>query len=48
MIREHLLSFPRNLGHGTKEATHAGWRLNLGQMLRDLAVECKQLELGEG
>jgi hypothetical protein len=42
------LSFPGDLGHGTKEASRAGRRLDLGQLLKDLAIECKLLELGEG
>ncbi len=47
-FRGGLLSFPGNLGHGTKEASCAGRRLDLVQSSRDLAVKHKLLELGEG
>jgi hypothetical protein len=43
-----LSSFPGDLGHGTKKASHTGGRLDLGQLSRDLAVEHELLELGEG
>jgi hypothetical protein len=42
------LSSPGYFGHGPKEASHAGRRLDLGQTSRDLAVKCQLLELGEG
>ncbi len=42
------MSFPGDLGHGTKEASRAGRRLDLGQSMRDLAVKHELLELGEG
>ncbi len=42
------MSFPRYLGHSTKEASCAGRRLDLGQSLWDLSIEGKLLELGEG
>jgi hypothetical protein len=41
-------SFLGNLGHGTKEASRAGRRLDLGQPSRDLAIMHELLELGEG
>ena len=42
------MSFPGYLGHSTKEASHAGRRLDLGQSSWDLSIESKLLELGEG
>jgi hypothetical protein len=48
MVRGGLLSFPWNPGHSTKKASRTGRRLDLGKMLRDLAIERKLLELGEG
>ena len=36
------------LGHGTKKASCAGRRLDLGQSLWDLAIKRELLELGEG
>ncbi len=42
------MSSPGYFGHGTKEASRAGRRLDLGQTLRDLAVMRQLLELGEG
>ncbi len=41
------MSFPGDLSHGTKEASRAGRRLDLGQLMRDLAAKRKLLELGE-
>ncbi len=43
-----LSSSPGYFGHGAKEASRTGRRLDLGQMSRDLAVKCQLLELGEG
>jgi hypothetical protein len=42
------LSFPGDLGHGTKEASCTGRRLNLSQLSWDLSIERELLELGEG
>ncbi len=42
------MSSPGYFGHGVKEASRAGRRLDLGQTLRDLAVEHQLLELAEG
>ncbi len=42
------MSFPGYLGHSTKEASHTGRRLDLGQSSWDLSIDGKLLELGEG
>ncbi len=42
------MSSPGYFGHGAKEASHAGRRLDLGQTSRDLAIKHQLLELGEG
>ncbi len=42
------MSSPGYFGHGAKEASGAGRRLDLGQTSRDLAIKRQLLELGEG
>jgi hypothetical protein len=42
------LSSPAYFGHGAKEASRTGRRLDLGQTSRDLAIKRQLLELGEG
>ncbi len=42
------MSSPGYFGHGAKEASRAGRKLDLGQTLRNLAAKRQLLELGEG
>jgi hypothetical protein len=47
MVGGRLSSHPWSLSHGTKEAPHTSWRLDLGNALGDLTIERKLLEFGE-
>ncbi len=42
------MSSPGYFGHGIKKASHAGRRLDHGQISRALVVKCQLLELGQG